>query len=47
MGQAKTHLQHMLSAVAMNLARFVAWIDGNRVSETRTSPFAALANAEI
>jgi transposase len=43
MGQAKTHLQHMLIAVAMNLARFVAWVNGVPRSTTRTSTFAALA----
>ena len=43
MGQTKTHLQHMLTAVAMNLARFVAWINGVPRSITRTSAFAALA----
>ena len=43
MGQTKTHLQHMLTAVAMNLARFVAWSNGVPRSITRTSAFAALA----
>jgi transposase len=43
MGQTKTHLQHMRTAVAMNLARFVAWINGVPRSITRTSAFAALA----
>ncbi len=43
MGQTKTHLQHMLIAVAMNLARFVAWINGVPRSTTRTSAFAELA----
>jgi transposase len=43
MGHTKTHLQHMLTAVAMNLARFVAWINGVPRSITRTSAFAALA----
>jgi transposase len=43
MGQAKTHLQHLLIAVAMNLARFVAWVNGVPRSATRTSVFTALA----
>jgi transposase len=43
MGQTKTHLQHMLIAVAMNLSRFVAWINGVPRSTTRTSAFAAFA----
>jgi len=47
MGQAKTHLQHLLIAVAMNLARFVAWVNGVPRSTTRTSVFAALATGQI
>jgi IS5 family transposase/uncharacterized Zn-finger protein len=43
MGPTKTHLQHMLIAVAMNLSRFVAWINGVPHSTTRTSAFAGLA----
>jgi transposase len=46
-GQAKTHLQHILIAVAINLARFVAWINEVPLAETRTSAFAALASAEF
>jgi transposase len=42
-GQAKTHLQHLLTAVALNLARFVAWAQGVPLAPTRTSAFAALA----
>jgi transposase len=42
-GQAKTHLQHILIAIAINLARFVDWIDEVPRAATRTSPFAALA----
>jgi transposase len=44
-GQAKTHLQHILIAVAINLARFVNWLNEIPLSCTRTSPFAALAKA--
>ena len=47
MGQAKTHLQHILIAVAMTLARFVAWVNGVPRSTTRTSLFAALATGQI
>jgi transposase len=47
MGQAKTHLQHMLIAVALNLARFVAWVHGVPRATTRTSTFAALATDQI
>jgi transposase len=44
-GQAKTHLQHILIAIAINLARFVDWINQVPRAATRTSPFAALAQA--
>jgi len=44
-GQAKTHLQHILIAVAINLARFVNWINQVPQATTRTSAFAALAFA--
>jgi transposase len=47
LGQVKTHLQHLMSTVAMNLARFAAWINELPLAETRISPFAALANIEI
>jgi transposase len=47
MGQVKTHLQHILIAVAMNLARFVAWVNGVPRSTTRTSLFATLATGQI
>ena len=43
MGQAKTHLQHLLTAVAIYLARFVAWSNEVPLAPTRTSPFLALA----
>lgn len=43
LGQAKTHLQHVLIAVAMNLARVAAWLQGQPLASTRTTPFAALA----
>lgn len=41
-GEAKTHLQHLATASALNLVRVVAWLDGERPSKTRTSHFAAL-----
>jgi transposase len=44
-GQAKTHLQHILTAVAINLARFVDWLNQVPLATTRTSAFAALAGA--
>jgi len=42
-GLAKTHLQHVATAAAMNLNRIVAWLDGRPRAQTRTSRFAALA----
>ncbi len=44
-GQAKTHLQHILIAIAINLARFVDWINQVPRAATRISAFAALAQA--
>ena len=41
-GLAKTHLQHLLTAAAMNLVRLVNWLDGVHHAKTRTSRFAAL-----
>jgi transposase len=41
-GQAKTHLQHILSAVAINLLRIDAWLNGTPLASTRQSPFARL-----
>ncbi len=45
-GLAKTGLQHILVAAAINLARFVAWTDEVPLAATRTSAFAALAPAK-
>jgi transposase len=41
-GHAKTQLQHILIAVALNMARLAAWFGGDTPARTRTSPFAAL-----
>lgn len=41
-GLAKTHLQHLLTAVAINLARCAAWLLLTPLAQTRASPFAAL-----
>ncbi len=43
LGQAKVHLQNILSAVAINLARYVDWVNEVPLACTRTAPFAALA----
>ncbi len=42
-GLAKTHLQNILSAVAINLLRFANWIHKIPLATTRISPFSALA----
>ena len=44
-GLAKTHLQHLLTAVALNLIRMVAWINHVPRAMTRRSSFAAIAPA--
>ena len=43
-GLAKTHLQHLLTAAAMNVVRIVAWLKGGQPAQTRISRFAALAS---
>lgn len=42
-GLPKTHLHHVLTAVAMNLARVTAWLEETPKARTRQSRFAALA----
>jgi transposase len=42
-GVAKTHLQHVAIAAAINIDRLVAWLDERPRAQTRTSRFAALA----
>ncbi|MCP4347061.1 MAG: IS1182 family transposase [Desulfobacterales bacterium] len=42
-GYAKTHLQNILSAVAVNLLRFVDWVDQIPHAATRISQFGKLA----
>jgi transposase len=44
-GLAKTHLQHVATAAAINIDRIVAWLDERPRAQTRTSRFAALAPA--
>lgn len=43
LGLAKVHLQHLLTAVALNVVRMVAWVNGMPHAKTRRSRFAALA----
>jgi transposase len=44
-GLAKTHVQHVATAAAINVDRIVAWLDERPRAKTRTSRFAALAPA--
>jgi transposase len=43
-GVAKTHLQNMITAAALNLLRVAAWLAERPRAPTRQSPFAALAS---
>ncbi len=42
LGLARTHLQHLLTATAINLDRLAAWIDDTPAARTRRSAFARL-----
>jgi hypothetical protein len=44
-GLAKTPLQHILMATAMNLGRVVAWLTDPRPPKRRAAPLAAFAFA--
>jgi transposase len=44
-GLVKTHLQHVLTAVAINVTRMVAWVDETPFNGTRHSSFARLPAA--
>jgi len=44
-GVAKTHLQHVAIAAAINIDRLVAWLDARPRAQTRPARFAALAPA--
>lgn len=44
-GEAKVHLQHVATAVALNLLRLDAWVEQRPLAKTRRSRFAALAAA--
>jgi transposase len=41
-GQAKTHLQHVLIATALNVVRLTSWLAGAPRAQTRPSSFVAL-----
>jgi transposase len=42
-GQPKTHLQHVITAAALNVSRLLAWMMGIPLDGTRVSRLAALA----
>jgi transposase len=42
-GLARTHLQHVATAAAINVVRTVSWLAGEEPEQTRISPFQALA----
>ena len=42
-GQAKIHLQHVITATAINVVRVASWLEGIPRAKTRRSAFAALA----
>ncbi|GAC1407243.1 MAG: hypothetical protein NVSMB49_27080 [Ktedonobacteraceae bacterium] len=41
-GQGKTHVQHMITATAINCSRLLAWLMGVPLDGTRVSLFAAI-----
>jgi transposase len=41
-GLSKTHLQHIFTAMAINLKRATNWLMGVSVTQTRSSPFVQL-----
>jgi len=43
LGQRKTHLQHLFTALATTILRLVSWLEGAPFAKTRISRFAALA----
>ena len=43
-GLPKTHLQHILTAIAINLFRLVAWWNGDRPAQTQRAPRALYAH---
>ena len=46
-GMAKTHLQHLATATAINLARYVAWRRSVPLAATRVSRFKALLPSNL
>ena len=46
-GLAKTRLQHILTAAAINLERIYAWLEGVPLAKTRISHFEKMANQHL
>jgi Transposase DDE domain len=46
-GLAKTRLQHILTAAAINLERIYAWLEEIPLAKTRISHFQKLANRKL
>ncbi|MGK7893597.1 MAG: IS1182 family transposase [Xenococcus sp. (in: cyanobacteria)] len=46
-GLAKTHLQHILTAAAINLERIYAWLEGIPLAQTRQSHFEQMAHRHL
>jgi len=46
-GTAKTHLQHVLTAAAIDFVRVTQWLDEAPVGKTRQSPFAKLMKPRL
>ncbi len=46
-GAAKTHLQHVLTAAAIDFVRVAAWLDDVPLAKTRRSAFVALMQPQI
>lgn len=45
-GLAKTHLQHVFTALALNLRRRFAWLEGDPLARTRVAPFVRLMQSK-
>lgn len=46
-GLAKTQLQHIITAAAINVVRVAAWLSGKPLAQSRQSAFMRLAPAKI
>ena len=41
-GLARTHVQHVATAAAINVVRLVSWLNGDRPGQTPVSPLVSL-----